>query len=308
MTVWQVADKRKQRLTNATKRRIKRIYQDAFVDALVSVNAMSGTRALEYYKIRQVEKQLLNASDEIYTLLQKEIKMSVKDAAKIPAKAIDDMMKQAGFNLKGAFSYVPDDIVEKLASGSIYKKEWTLDSTLWKMNQATQRNIQDIVAKGLVNGVPIEDISNELEKYVLPYSKKAWKKPELVYDPAKKKYVEYAGRAIFRANVDYNAQRLARTMIQHSYQMSIVETQRENPWGHGIMWHSSNSGRVCAICAERDGEIYAPEELPFDHPNGMCYFTVVQDNLNDIASDLSDWVDGNGSDAVNEYMLEAYGL
>lgn len=316
MNVWEVADKGKNRLTASTKHKIQRIYQDAYMEVLIGANLVNSSNAMAYYKLRQLEKQLLNKTNEIYALIEKEIGLSAKEAAKLPCKAIDNLIKECGFNMKGAFSYVPDNIVRKLEAGQIYNNKWTLSSSIWKMNQNTQQQIQDIIAKGLINGLPIEDIADSLEGYVLPNAKKPWNLPFKIekdqeFSGAKlnKETGKYEKRVLlYKGRVDYNAQRLARTMIQHSYQMSLVETQKDSPWQHGIMWHSANSSRVCAICQERDGEIYDIEDLPFDHPNGMCYFTVVQDDLTDIAGDLSDWVDGYGSQEVSEYMFEAYGL
>ena len=54
----------------------------------------------------------------------------------------------------------------------------------------------------------------------------------------------------------------------------------------GFIWHASGP-RPCHLCEERDGQFYTKEELPFDHPNGMCTFETAIDP--DIDSCLAAW-------------------
>ena len=79
---------------------------------------------------------------------------------------------------------------------------------------------------------------------------------------------------IFKKQVDYNAQRLARTLVQHAYQQSIVEVTLNNPFITSYMW-ISNGSRACEKCIEMDGNIYEKDQLPLDHPNGMCIIEMV---------------------------------
>ncbi|MFR3483130.1 MAG: hypothetical protein ACLTXL_06365 [Clostridia bacterium] len=73
--------------------------------------------------------------------------------------------------------------------------------------------------------------------------------------------------------VDYNAQRLARTAVTHAYQLSLQRSTRDNPFVRGYRWHSSNSGRVCPLCRKQDGTVFEKVICPLDHPNGMCVVT-----------------------------------
>ena len=67
----------------------------------------------------------------------------------------------------------------------------------------TQGDIQYIVAQGIASQKSAFDIAKDLEKYVDPSAKKDWAWSK-VYPGTKKV-------------VDYNAQRLARTMVSHAY-------------------------------------------------------------------------------------------
>ena len=67
--------------------------------------------------------------------------------------------------------------------------------------------------------------------------------------------------------VDYNAQRLARTAVNHAFQQAQKRSCEKNPYVEGIRWISSNiHGRTCPICSDRDGEVFMVKDLPLDHP------------------------------------------
>ena len=107
--------------------------------------------------------------------------------------------------------------------------------------------------------------------------------------------------------VDYNAQRLARTMVSHAYQQAFVRTTQKNPFVSKYKWEASNSGRVCEICEERDGKLFDKDELPLDHPNGMCTFTTVMDDLEKIGERLGDWAAGKSDPELDKWAEDLYG-
>jgi len=50
---------------------------------------------------------------------------------------------------------------------------------------------------------------------------------------------------------------------------------------------------MCDLCAARDGVVYPKDELPLDHPNGMCtYIADIPDSMTDIADRIADWYNG----------------
>ena len=60
---------------------------------------------------------------------------------------------------------------------------------------------------------------------------------------------------------------------------------------------------MCDLCAERDGKIFAKDELPMDHPNGMCTIEVViEQSYEDIARSLHDWINDEGDSELNEEL------
>ena len=199
-----------------------------------------------------------------------------------------------GLSIQGAYSHVPTDIVRAVASGQLYEGNWTLSRALWLNTVETQRDVQSIVAKGILENKSAYDIAKDLEKYVNPDARKDWDWSKV-----------YPGT---RKVIDYNAQRLARTMVSHAYQQAFVRTTQKNPFITKYEWRASDSERTCQLCLDRDGQYFAKDDLPLDHPNGMCtYLAVIEDDFNAIADRLADWAHGGEDPALDEWAKDLYG-
>lgn len=209
-----------------------------------------------------------NVSNEIYGKIKNNM-YTISDAV-----VADNVkwLESFGFNADGlnaAFNYVPDSVVRNIITGQIYDTGWSLSKAIWSDNEKALKDVYQIVAKGVAQNMPIYDIAKNLEAYVSPSKRKSWN----ITAPD--------GVKIFKKTVDYNAQRLARTLVQHSYQQSFIATTQKNPFITEYEWNS-NGSRVCPLCLARHGERFKKDELPMDHPNGMCVMIpVVADNMVD---------------------------
>ena len=74
------------------------------------------------------------------------------------------------------------------------------------------------------------------------------------------------------------------------------------------MWHSALSERSCEICIERNGKVFAPDDLPLDHPNGLCTYSIVTPSMDDIAARLADWVNGSEDVELDAWYRNRMGL
>lgn len=189
-----------------------------------------------------------------------------------------DWLAEFGFpksGLNAAFSYVPTSVVNSLVTGQVYGKpgSWSLSSAIWSSNQKVQSTAYKIVAQGIAQQMPIADIAKSLAAYVDPSKKLLWQGPQ--------------GMKIYGKSVDYASQRLARTLVQHTYQQSFVALTKKNPFVIEYIW-IANGSRVCPICSDRDGAHFTKENLPLDHPNGMC--TMEPDIDPKMVDKLADWV------------------
>ena len=230
---------------------------------------------MQLQRLQQLKFQTYDAFDDVGKTLENIIKEGMRDVSKGVVIDVQKFLETSGISIKGAFSHIPQDIVTAVSTGKVYQGSWSLSKAIWDDTKRSKNDINSIIAKGIAENKSAYDIAKDLEKYVKPGAKKPWDWGK-VYPGTKK-------------IVDYNAQRLSRTLITHAYQQSLIETAKKNPYITGLKWLASNSDRVCEICQERDGKIYSLKDVPLDHPNGMCTQIVVLDrSLNDIAKDLSD--------------------
>lgn len=228
-----------------------------------------------YY--RELQKQLRQTSQEVSNEVYKKIKSNIYTVADAVVSDNVKWLESFGFSsdgLNAAFSYVPHEIVQNLVTGQIYDSGWSLSFRIWGDNEQTLKDIYQVMAKGLAENKPIYEIAKDLESYVRPSAKLPWN-------------LRMAdGKKIYKKQVDYNAQRLARTLVQHGYQQSFIATTQKNPFITEYVWRS-NGSRVCDLCKARDGVHYKKTELPMDHPNGMCTMEPVV--ADDMADQLADW-------------------
>lgn len=285
-------------LTEQTRKRVQRIYKQAAQDIERRLKTFQLVNPSDSLKKVYLENLLLDIHKSQYDfnkLIESTIINAGEQAGKIAVEAGNEVMRGAGLTIKGAYSYVPHQQVVKIASGQLYEGKWSLSHSIWKNGLRTQSDIQNVVAKGLAENRSVYDIAKDLEKYVDPSARKPWDWNKV-----------YPGTA---KQVDYNAQRLARTMIQHSYQACMVESQRYNPFCRGIIWHSVGlHGRTCETCLDRDGNVFPVKDLPLDHPNGLCYFEPSLDSMNDVADRLADWVNGKEDPWLDTYVTKGLGL
>lgn len=200
----------------------------------------------------------------------------------------------AGMQIGTAYAYVPHEVVESLVTGQVYGGGWNLSGAIWGDNDKTKRDIYEIVARGTAENKSSYAIAKDLEKYVRPGAAKPWDWSK-VYPGTKK-------------SIDYNAQRLARTLRSHATQLSFVRTTVNNPFVTAYRWESALAhGRTCEVCYELDGQLFEKDALPVDHPNGLCTWTAeIPYSMNEVADMIGDWYHGEGDPEMNEKLDTFY--
>lgn len=220
-----------------------------------------------------------------------------------------------GLTFEGKVAHVPQDVIANIMSGKLYGNDWNFSSAIWGINNKSKGVLSDIVSKGIAENKSSLEIAKDLEKYVTPAQSKpsrVIKYPKYEKNPdgtfkkdANGKRIPIPGKygKFYFGNVDYNAQRLARTMVAHAYQQSIIETCKQNPYVEKIMWRAAMVERTCELCESRNGKMYDLNNVPMDHPNGMCTFeAVLTKNLDAISDDLANWVNGEDNERLDDYM------
>lgn len=277
-------------LTLKQQKQIEQIYKGVAKDIDQRIKKIPDVLSAPLQKsyLETLKKQVLEELDKASSGLQDMIEGNMKSVAESVLGSTLDFAQKVGLSVEGLYSHVPDDVIKAVATGQLYDGDWTLSKAIWKDHMKTQYNVNTVVAKGIAENKSAYDIAKDLEKYVDPSAEKPWDWSK-VYPGVSKK-------------VDYNAQRLARTMVSHAYQQAFVRSTIKNPFVTKYRWDASNSARVCPICAERDGQLYDKNDLPLDHPNGMCTFeAVIPDSMEDIADRVAVWVSGTPDPELDEW-------
>lgn len=283
-------------LTAQQQKEIRDLYQsvaDDIADRL-SVPQRVPSDALRQWYLRDLQKQVNAALEEVGKTTENTIRSNAEKVAQGVVGCNADWLKSVGMPVGSAFSWVPTDIVTSVATGQIYEGPWSLSGAIWADVQTQQRDIQTIIARGIAENKSAFDIAKDLEKYVDPSAVKPWDWSKV-----------YPG---VRRQIDYSAQRLARTMVSHAYQQAFVRTTQKNPFVTKYKWEASNSDRVCELCQERDGKLFSKDDLPLDHPNGMCTYTaVIEDSMDQVADRLADWANGAEDPELEAWAKDMYG-
>ena len=261
-------------------KQIRKMYEESLKEIQDKINLLTakqkaGNKAIQ---LKQLEKELVKS----YSGISERIETAIKNNSTVVLNAIVNDAKnlagKIGFTASAAYAKVPEKVIEKIVTGQIYQEGWTLSKALWKDEQLMRQDIQNIVAKGIAGNKSTLEIAKTLEQYVDPNAAKLWDWGK-VYPGSKQK-------------IDYNAQRLARTMVNHAYQQGTVEVIKENPFIEKVRWLSALAiGRTCELCESRHNQLFDKDKVPLDHPNGLCTIAPEVEDLDDIAKQAKAWKD-----------------
>ena len=295
------AEKVRAKLTNMQEIQIRNLYKSALEDTkdwsarLEGKENISSSLRREY--LRKMEKDLSDELEKIGDTVEGTIKDNISSVATAVVKDANRMLNNMGIGLSTAYSFVPADVVQAISTGRVYGGDWTLSRAIWNNTEKAQNDIHQIIAKGIAENKSSYEIAKALEKYVNPSAAKPWDWSKIYPGTSKK--------------VDYNAQRLARTLVSHAYEQSFIRTTKDNPFFKGYRWLISGHD-VCPICQgyayddHTDGKlpegVFYKDELPMDHPNGRCTFSVyMTDSTDDIVDSLVDWAHGEENKELDQF-------
>lgn len=292
--------KRVSRLTLQQQRELLQLYDDV-IKELAERASKSKSKSLTERWVKDYKKELEKARDELSKELIKSIKGYTTKAAKIGTEVEQQILSKA-FQLAGIdpgdhfttmFSRVQDKVVKDIISGNLYKDKRTLSNRIWNYTNEFGQDIQYMINKGLLEKKSAIELAKDLEQFVKEPAKRetTWGK---VYPNLKNK------------RVDYNAMRLARTSINHAYQTASIQSSNMNPFVEGIEWRSAmQHGRTCEVCMERHGRVYPVDDVPLDHPNGLCtMIPYIPKSLSEVADELRRWLDGEPNETLDLWYNE----
>ena len=273
------AEKVKEEVMKKRKEKIEKLYKEVAkeIDEKLAYYSKldTATGALRTKQLSDLKKSLEQRLKDVNKEIESGIISDVEEVSGAVQTSTNKWLKEVKFEYM--FANVPDDVVNDVLNGVVYNKKNFLSKRIWNITKKELNDINKIVAKGIAENKSTYDIAKDLEKYVNPTAKKKWDWSK-VYPGTNRK-------------IDYNAQRLARTLVQHAFQKSFERVNEKNPFVKGYIWLSALAhGRTCEVCRERNGKFYKKGELPLDHPNGLCTWAVeLKGDLNSIADDIVKW-------------------
>lgn len=237
----------------------------------------------EQREMAELYYQLRNASRQLSAEINNDVSKNINDMGNVVVNTNKRWLSSLGLStnsLDYKMSIAKDSAIRSILTGNLYQNNQPLSERVWVTTDSNLKDIYSIVARGIAINQSPKEIALSLEKYLNTNKSLGW---------SVKQYTDINGNLkiahIHNNQVDWRAQRLARTMLQHSYEQSLVALTKDNPFVKGYIWHA-NGPDTCEICVDRDGRFYTAEELPLDHPNGQCDFEVSVDEekaMNDLA-------------------------
>ena len=295
------AEKTRVKITVAQERYIRALYKDALKEVQDWSKSLEGrdniSSILRQSYLQTMEKELSEKMEQIGKDIESAVTENISSVATAVVKDANSVLNDLGIHLTTAYSFVPADVVQAIATGQIYGGDWTMSKAIWQHTKKAQKDIQSIIAKGVLENKSSYEIAKALEKYVNPSAAKPWDWGK-VYPGTNRK-------------VDYNAQRLARTLVSHAYQQSFIRTTKDNPFFEGYKWLTANNHKVCPICQGYAEDIHAEgypagvflkDELHLDHPNGQCTFSVyMTEDIDQIVDRLVNWAHGENNPELDRF-------
>lgn len=286
------AQKKRIRITKEQQKEIRKLYGEIAAD-LSSRLSRHSDQTLTYRWLKDYAKELRRESRGVYRVIRDLVQNTMLETANAVTGAESafwsGLVPELSERFADVFSKIPDSVVNELLSGGVYRDFTGLSERIWNYQGKFNRDIQYVINQGIVAKKPAYDLAKDLEIYLNPKAAKPFDWSRV-----------YPG---IHKTVDYNAQRLARTGVTHAYQMSFQRSTRENPFIEKYKWLSSNSGRSCELCRQRNGRLFEKDELPLDHPNGMCtVIAVIPKSYEQIADELADWVNGKENLELDRWL------
>jgi hypothetical protein len=295
-------------LVNKSSREIKKLYEDVAEDLLKAIQKSKGFNKVwlnDFSKV--VKKRLKEFESELYSISKDNIKSSAQIAAAVQRNFFEYIEEKFDLEmpqeLYASLYSVPENVVLNLLSGSLYKDGKGLASRIWTSTNRTGKDINYILSKGIAEKKPYLELIKDLEQYVDPTAKKAWNW-KTVYPGVNKQ-------------VDYNAQRLLRTGINHAFYISSMESNKKNPYVDAVHWELSSQHYERQvkrfgedICDEYNRQNnyglgqgnFPKDNVPIPHPMCLCIqYGVISKDIEDIGSEIGGWLAGGSNPMLDEW-------
>ena len=273
-------------------REIKKAYKRV-ANNLIKRLALVNPDTMTYDYLRQTAKYLEKEYKKLNKRLNKDIEKAIVNTVEgytqSQVEFYSDLCKPLSSSFEDMFSKVNKQVLDNVITGKMYGDNIKLSDRLWSNHNKTAKTINDILTDGFTAKKGSKEIAKDLEAYVNP--------------DYKKEYDKFTIHPNSKNKVEFNSYRLANTYINHAYQEATRQSAKENPFVEKIEWLSGTDDNVCDLCKERNGKKFDKNKVPLDHPLGRCtLLPVIEDDLEDIARELKDWVNGDKNEKLDKWF------
>lgn len=298
----------KNKLTAKTLNKIIKIYESTADDLLKKASTSRGfTRAWTKDYERYIKYKILELNNELAKVSDSSIRTSAEIAASVQGDFLSYINNKYTLDIDKSmleFAYTTNEkLIGQIIQDGFYKDNRSLSDRIWGYGNQNGKDIQYILTKGMAEQKSYLDIIKDLEKFL-----KSNTDPDF-----KKTYTK-----LYNRKVDYNAQRLLRTAMNHMFYVQNVSNAKNNPYAEAMHWELSaeHGTRQVDRFGEDECDDYAnsdyynlgqgnfpPDKVPVPHPNCLCIQTIViPKSLDEIGRELGEWINGKDISYLDEWL------
>jgi len=308
------ARKKTLKLTQKQQREILNIYKDTITNlSEKAAKAKDGSLTERWAKdyMKQLEEEVKNLQWQLSKSTKKGVLQAGKNAIEPDINLFKQAQKKAGIDLgdhfTDMFSKAPNDILTVMIRGNMYKDGKGLSDRIWGITEGFGKDIEYMVKQGIAEKKSAYELAKDLEQLVKPEARRPWSWGT-VYPNLRTK------------QIDYSAQRLARTSITHAHRESQYRSAERNPFVEAIHWELSGEhySRQVSRWGEDECDDYATQdnyglgvgnfpigEVPLSHPQCLCVtYPVITKTMEQVADELKEWLDGGKNKELDKWFDE----
>lgn len=276
-----------------TEKELLRIYEQA-AEELSAKAAKAKPGGLTRRWQLEMERSVRQRMKEIGSAVEGRITSASRTASNLPVKSmadwLDTVLRRAGrmgpdASFKTVLARTSDEALEQIIQGRAYLDGRSLSRRIWSRIGRQEEGISRLLEQAVAQKKSAETLAKELHAYLAPSVKET-------------------------PDASWYARRLARTSINHAYQLAGREAAARNPFCTAMHWalspqHFERQVRpfgtdICDEYAAHDEGLgvgnWPVKQTPLGHACCLCAtYPVVTQSLDECAAELRAWLDGEAN-------------